>query len=94
VSVRVVRVTYAVTLGVALILLALASFGCAPTNLAEVLKSAGGDPASVCGSITTVYGTAKFARSGCTNCNVACTQDGLTIRSTGAIDPLGNVRKP
>jgi len=41
--------------------LALGVSGCA--NLADVLLAAGKDPASVCSSVMTVYGSLKFART-------------------------------
>lgn len=68
--------------------IAAALTGCAPTNLADVLEAAGKDPASVCGSITTIYGTAKFARTNIVNGNVSCNQDGLSVKSDAVQVPL------
>lgn len=68
---------------------AVAIGGCAPTNLASVIEAAGKDPASVCGSITTIYGTAKFARTNIVNGNVTCNQDGLSVKSDAVQIPVG-----
>lgn len=62
--------------------------GCSSTNLADVLKAAGQDPASVCGSVLTVYGSIKFARTNITNGNVQCSQDGLTVKSDAIQVPM------
>ena len=42
----------------------LALTGCSTTNMSEVLKSLGGDPAIVSGSVTTIYGNGRFVRVG------------------------------
>lgn len=54
--------------------------GCAPSNLADVIRAAGQDNATFCGRITTVYGTATFMRSNIYQGDVSC--DTLSIRST------------
>ncbi len=53
--------------------------GCAPTNISELAKAMAGDQASVCVTITTIYGTAKIARSGLLNGTVNCSADGMAI---------------
>lgn len=58
--------------------------GCSPTNLADMIKAAAKDSANLCGSVLTPYGSAKFSRTNCTNCNVVCNQDGMTVRSDAA----------
>lgn len=45
------------------LLAALLLSGCAPSNLAEVVKAAGQDQATICTRVTTVYGTLTFMRS-------------------------------
>lgn len=75
---------------VAFVILAAMGFsGCSSTNLADVLVAAGKDPASVCGSVMTVYGSIKFARTNITNGDVQCNQDGLTVRSQPPSVPVG-----
>ena len=54
--------------------------GCAPSNLADVIRAAGQDNATFCGRLTTVYGTATFMRSNIYQGDVSC--DTLSIRAT------------
>jgi hypothetical protein len=60
--------------------------GCA--NLPNVVKALSQDPATVCASLQTVYGTLKVARTNITNGDVACSGDGLTVKSAPANVPL------
>lgn len=61
------------------LLAALLLSGCAPSNLAEVVKAAAGDQATVCTRVTTVYGTLTFMRSNVgQGGDVSC--DTLTIK--------------
>ena len=63
----------------ALLLAALFLGGCAPSNLAEVIKAAGQDQATVCTRVTTIYGTLTFMRSNVgQGGDVSC--DTLTIK--------------
>ena len=61
--------------------LALLLAGCAPTNITDLMQAAANDQASVCVTITTVYGTAKMARSGLLNGTVSCSADGMSIKA-------------
>jgi hypothetical protein len=60
--------------------------GCA--NLPAVIEALSQDPATVCASLNTVYGTLKVARTNITNGDVACSGDGLTVKSAPANVPL------
>ena len=56
--------------------------GCAGGFLdASQIEALGKDPASVCLSIQTPYGTAKFARTNIMSGNVSCDSDGLKVQS-------------
>ena len=59
----------------ALVLCAVLLSGCTAGMLEALAK----DPATVCMTVTTIYGTVKVARTGLTSGNVTCTQDGLTL---------------
>jgi hypothetical protein len=62
------------------LLLMLALSGCVASNLAEVIEKAGQSEATVCVTITTIYGTGKVFRSNIQNGNVNCDMEGMTIR--------------
>ena len=47
----------------------------------EQIDALGRDPASVCISIQTPYGTGKFARTNIVSGNVSCDSDGLKVQS-------------
>ena len=60
---------------------ALLPFGCAPTNLAEILKSAGNDPATVCANGVYAGVLINYTRTNVTNGEVQCNANGLTIKT-------------
>lgn len=65
-----------------LVLLPLLLAGCSTFGLSpEQIDALAKDPATVCTSITSVYGKFQFARTNIVNGNVACSQDGLTVKS-------------
>ncbi len=64
-----------------LLSIALFAAGCAPTNISDLMQAMAGDQASVCVTITTIYGTAKMARSGLLNGTVNCSADGMSIKA-------------
>ncbi len=55
--------------------------GCSTTNLAEVVKAASGDPATIKVRITTVYGTVDFIRIGATNISTTVNPDGVATKA-------------
>jgi hypothetical protein len=71
------------------LLAALLLTGCSMTNLADVLTAAGKDPASVCGTIMTPYGSMSFSRTAITNGDVDCNNGHLTVRSNPPSVPVG-----
>lgn len=65
----------------ALALLPLLCGGCLASNLAEALKAAGQDPATVSINVKTIYGTIQWCRTGILNGNVVCDSNGITVKS-------------
>jgi hypothetical protein len=63
-----------------LVVAALLLTGCNSTNISELVKALGNDPASVCVNLTSVYANLRVARSNLTNGTMSCTGDGLTVR--------------
>lgn len=63
-----------------LLLAALALAGCS-SGLADLTAQLAKDPASVCLTVTSIYGTTRLARTGIQNGNVSCTNDGLSVSS-------------
>lgn len=63
------------------LLLILLLGGCAPSNISDLMKAMGENQASVCITVTSIYGTAKMARSGLLNGTVTCSADGMTIKA-------------
>jgi hypothetical protein len=66
------------------IVVALACGGCLASNLAEALKAAGDDQATVSVNVKTIYGTIQYCRTAILNGNVACDSNGITVKSDGA----------
>jgi hypothetical protein len=66
------------------LLVAVVLAGCSSTNIAELVKAAGQDAASVCASVSTVYGVLKFARTNLVNGNIACDANGMIMKSDAA----------
>jgi hypothetical protein len=66
----------ALFLGLAVALLA----GCSLSPSAEMLRELAKDPATICVTITSIYGTVKVFRTAAPNATVTCDQDGLTVR--------------
>ena len=56
--------------------------GCSPSNLADVVKAAGQDNATVCARVTSVYGTLTYMRSNVANGDATC--DTLSIKAQPA----------
>ena len=54
--------------------------GCTLSPSAEMLREMAKDPATICVTITSVYGTMKWYRTAATNVSVSCNQDGLAVR--------------
>jgi hypothetical protein len=54
--------------------------GCSLSPSAEMLRELAKDPATICVTITSVYGTVKVFRTAAPNASVRCDQDGLTVR--------------
>jgi hypothetical protein len=54
------------------------------TNLADILKSAGQDPATVSISIKTIYGTVNYCRTAVINGSVGCDGGVITVKSEAA----------
>lgn len=69
---------------VLLLVTALALSACSATNIAELTKALANDPASVCVSVSSVYGVVKVARTNIGAGSVSCTQEGLTVKSDSA----------
>lgn len=61
--------------------ISLYAVACSTTNLADVVKAASGDPATVVVKITTVYGTATITRIGATNIDTTVTPDGVAVKA-------------
>lgn len=59
--------------------------GCA--SLPATIDALAKDPASVCLSVTTIYGQVRIARTALPSGRVTCTSDGLTVVSPA---PAGN----
>ena len=55
--------------------------GCSTTNLAQVVKAAAGDPATIKVRITTIYGTIDFIRIGATNISTTVNPDGVATKA-------------
>lgn len=66
----------------AVVLLALSTSGC--VGLAATMDSLGKDNASVCVTLTTIYGTVKGFRTNIQNGSMSCNQDGMAVRSPAA----------
>lgn len=66
---------------VVLLLCLLPLAACSTTNISELIDALAKDPATVCGSVTTVTGTVNFARTNITSGDVKC--DGLEVHSPG-----------
>ena len=62
--------------------------GCTATNVSELLKSIGQDTATVCITVTSVYGPVKGYRTNAMNATVKCDQEGLSVT---AAPPAGAV---
>ena len=56
--------------------------GCSSTNLADIVKAAGQDPATVC--VTAAYAGAmvNISRTNITNGDVQCNGNGLSVKSS------------
>ena len=67
-----------------IISLALLLAGCAPSNLAEVVKAQGASERSSYARINSVYVNAIICGTGATNVTVICNTEGMTIRELGA----------
>lgn len=63
------------------IVLALALVGCSLSPSASVIDALAKDPATVCLTVTSIYGTGKFYRTAAPQASVACSQDGMTVKS-------------
>ncbi len=63
------------------IMLTVAFAGCSSTNVSDMVKALGQDPASVCVNVTSVYGTLRVARTNLVNGTVVCNGEGLTVKS-------------
>ena len=59
--------------------IALLFSGCVASNLADVMEKMGDNPATVCITVNTVYGTGKALRSNVTNGKVKCDMDGMSV---------------
>lgn len=67
---------------------ALALGGCSATNVSELLKALGQDPATVCITVTSVYGTVKGYRTNAMNATVKCDQEGLSVKAGNEGTPM------
>lgn len=76
-------------LGMALLLT-----GCVGTNISELVDAMGKDPATVCWTVTSVYGTVKGYRTAILNGTVTCNQDGLAVKAGTAGSSDGTVVVP
>lgn len=61
--------------------LALVVGGCAP-NISELVEAMAKDPATVCITVTSIYGTVKSYRTANPNVTVKCDQEGMSVRSS------------
>jgi hypothetical protein len=69
---------------VLVLLLSLLLSGCIASNLAQVIKELGDNPATVCVTVNTVYGTGKALRSNVQQGKVKCDMDGMSVDTTPA----------
>lgn len=53
--------------------------GCTLSPSAEMLRELAKDPATVCVTVTSIYGTMKWYRTAAVNVSVSCNQDGMTV---------------
>jgi len=56
--------------------------GCSQTNITDLIKAVGNDPATVCASGTYAGASIKVFRTALTNGKVSCNDNGLTVEST------------
>lgn len=56
--------------------------GCVASNLADVINQLGDNPATVCVTVNTVYGTGKALRTNVTTGKVKCDMDGMAVDTT------------
>lgn len=63
------------------IVLAVLVAGCAPTNISELVKAMGQDPATVCVTATYAGALINVARTNITNGDVQCNGNGLAVKS-------------
>jgi hypothetical protein len=67
---------------VAILALALALTGCSTTNISKLVEAMAKDPATVCITVTSIYGTVKSYRTAAPNATVKCDQEGMSVRSS------------
>ena len=72
-----------------LVVAVLVTSSCSATNLAEVIKAAGQDQATVCSSGVYAGASLNFVRTNCTNCEMDCNNGHLTIKSQPPSIPVG-----
>jgi len=78
---------------IAVLLLAALLAGCSSTNIAELMKAMGNDPATVCATAVYAGASLNVARTNITNGKVTCNPQGLTVESEPASVPVNvNVR--
>jgi hypothetical protein len=71
-----------------LLLAALGLAGCAP-NLADIVTALGKDPASNCIRVTSIYATVLMSRTNLTSGSMACTSDGMSMKSDPQVGAQG-----
>jgi hypothetical protein len=64
-----------------LLLIVFFLIGCSLSPSASVIEALANDPATVCLTITSVYGTGKFYRTAAPSAAVTCSQDGMSVKS-------------
>ena len=62
--------------------------GCSQTNIAELVKAMGNDPATFCATAVYAGASLNVARTNITNGRVTCNPQGLTVESEPAIAPI------
>ena len=62
--------------------------GCSTTNISELLSALGKDNATVCVTVTSVYGTVKGFRTNAANATVKCDQEGMSVKAESQAAPM------
>ena len=65
-----------------LVVIMLSLAGCSATNISKLVEAMAKDPATVCITVTSIYGTVKSYRTAAPNATVKCDQEGMSVRSS------------